>query len=38
LKSSTHLNHFALKSKLYFSAIQSAYQRLNSLQPVRLAA
>ena len=38
LKSSTNLNHFALKSKLYFSAIQSAYQRLNLLQPVRLAA
>jgi hypothetical protein len=38
LKGSTHMNHFALKSKLYFSALQSAYSRLNSLQPVRLAA
>lgn len=38
LKSSTNMNHFALKSKLYFSALQSAYRRLNSLQPVRLAA
>lgn len=38
LKSSTKTNHFALKSKLYFSAIQSAYQRLNLMQPVRLAA
>lgn len=38
LKSSTSTNHFALKSKLYFSALQSAYLRLNSLQPVRLAA
>lgn len=38
LKSSTGMNHFALKSKLYFSALQSAYLRLNSLQPVRLAA
>ena len=38
LKSSTKINHFALKSKLYYSAIQSAYQRLNSMQPVRLAA
>lgn len=38
LKSSTSTNHFALKSKLYFSALQAAYLRLNSLQPVRLAA
>lgn len=38
LKSSTSTNHFALKSKLYLSALQSAYLRLNSLQPVRLAA
>jgi hypothetical protein len=38
LKTSTSTNHFALKSKLYFSALQSAYLRLNSLQPVRLAA
>ena len=38
LKNSTSTNHFALKSKLYFSALQSAYLRLNSLQPVRLAA
>lgn len=38
LKSSTSINHFALKSKLYFSALQSAYHRLNSMQPVRLAA
>ncbi len=38
LKSSTGMNHFALKSKLYCSALQSAYLRLNSLQPVRLAA
>jgi hypothetical protein len=38
LKSSTRTNHFALKSKLYFSALQSAYQRLNLMQPVRLTA
>jgi len=38
LKSSTSTNHFALKSKLYFSALQSAYLRLNSMQPIRLAA
>jgi hypothetical protein len=38
LKGSTHMNHFALKSKLYFSALHSAYRKLNSLQLVRLAA
>lgn len=38
LKSSTRTNHFALKSKLYFSAIQSAHHRFNLMQPVRLAA
>lgn len=38
LKSSTRTNHFALKSKLYFSAIQFAYHRFNLMQPVRLAA
>lgn len=38
LKSSTQLNHFALKAKLYFAALQSAYQMLNTLQPIRLAA
>lgn len=38
LKGSTRMNHFALKSKLYVSALQAAYLSLNSLQPVRLAA
>ena len=38
LKNSTEMNHFALKSKLYFSALQSAYQRFNSMQPIRLTA
>lgn len=38
LKGSTSMNHFALKSKLYFSALQSAYRKLNSMQLVRLAA
>jgi hypothetical protein len=38
LKISTTLNHFALKSKLYFHAVQSAYAMLNSLQPIRLTA
>ena len=38
LKASTQLNHFALKAKLYFAALQSAYEMLNTLQPIRLAA
>jgi hypothetical protein len=32
LKQSTALNHFALKSKLYVSALQSAFQELQRLQ------
>ncbi len=38
LKVSTKTNHFALKAKLYLNALQSAFQELNELQPVRLAA
>jgi DDE superfamily endonuclease len=38
LKSATRLNHFALKSKLYLQAIQSAYATLRELNPVSLAA
>lgn len=38
LKVATKTNHFALKAKLYTNALQSAFQTLNSLQPVRLAA
>jgi hypothetical protein len=38
LKDTTKLNHFALKSKLYLQAIQSAYATLQSLNPVALAA
>ena len=38
LKVSTNTNHFALKAKLYLSALQSAFQKLNQLQLVRLAA
>lgn len=38
LKGSTRMNHFALKSKLYVSAPQAAYLRLNSSQLVRLTA
>ena len=38
LKGATKLNHFALKSKLYLQAIQSAYAMLRELNPVSLAA
>lgn len=38
LKHSTHLNHFALKSKLYLRALQVAFDTLRQLQPVRLTA
>jgi hypothetical protein len=38
LKVSTKTNHFALKAKLYMNAVQSAFQTLDSLQPIRLAA
>lgn len=38
LKVSTKTNHFALKAKLYLSALQSAFQKLNELELVRLAA
>ena len=38
LKVSTKTNHFALKAKLYLSALQTAFQKLHELQPIRLAA
>lgn len=38
LKKSTKLNHFALKSKLYVKALHSAYDTLQQLHPVQLAA
>ena len=38
LKSDTKLNHFALKSKLYLHAIQSAFAALRELHPAQLAA
>lgn len=38
LKRSTQINHFALKSKLYLKALQSAYVALLQLNPVRLVA
>jgi len=38
LKDDTQLNHFALKSKLYLRAIQSAYAALRELNPPQLTA
>lgn len=38
LKVSTNTNHFALKSKLYLRAVRTAFDALQELQPVRLAA
>jgi len=38
LKMTTQTNHFALKSKLYDRALRTAFDTLNKLQPVRLAA
>jgi len=38
LKQSTHLNHFALKSKLYLQATQVAFDALQQYHPVRLTA
>lgn len=38
LKLDTKLNHFALKSKLYLRAVQSAYESLRELRPARFGA
>jgi len=38
LKSKTNLNHFALKTKLYTSALQVAFSALRELQPVQITA
>lgn len=38
LKITTHTNHFALKSKLYLRAVRTAFDALQQLQPIRLAA
>jgi len=38
LKQTTQINHFALKSKLYLCALRTAFDALNELQPIRLAA
>ncbi len=38
LKVATKLNHYALKNKLYLSALQHAYRELQILQPISLSA
>src|SRR5712691_173574 len=38
LKSTTRLNHFALKTKLYVTALHSAFAQLHELQPISFAA
>ena len=38
LKSSSHLNHFAIKARLYLAAVQTAFRVLATFQPIRLAA
>jgi len=38
LRKTTTLNHFALKTKLYVSALHSAFDTLRQLQPILLAA
>lgn len=38
LKVATKLNHYALKTKLYLSALQHAYLELQKLQPISLPA
>jgi len=38
LKSDCKLNHFAIKTKLYLSAVKTAYDTLAAMNPVRLAA
>ena len=38
LRKATTLNHFALKSKLYIVALQSAFAALRQLQPIHLPA
>jgi len=38
LKISNNLNHFALKTKIYISSLQSAYAELQKLQPLKIFA
>lgn len=37
LKNDTHLNHFALKAKLYIHALHASYAKLRELHPVAFA-
>jgi hypothetical protein len=38
LKTTTKLNHFAIKAKLYLAALRTAFDALAAMHPVRLAA
>jgi len=38
LKFSSRLNHFALKAKIYISALRSAFSELQKLQPLKITA
>ena len=38
LRISSSLNHFALKAKIYISALQSAFSELQKLQPLKITA
>jgi hypothetical protein len=38
LRKATHLNHFALKTKLYIGALQAAFLTLRQFQPPQLSA
>jgi len=38
LRKTAHLNHFALKTKLYVAALHSAFATLRQFQPIQLAA
>jgi hypothetical protein len=38
LKFSGKLNHFALKTKIYISALRTAFEELQKLQPLKITA
>jgi hypothetical protein len=38
LKVATHLNHFALRQRIYVHALQHAFEELQKLKPLKLAA
>jgi hypothetical protein len=37
LRTQTQLNHYALKTKIYLSALHSAFQSLQAMEPLRFA-